>query len=139
MFRPLRRFAGAVLVLATALMAASCESETPTEPEQPDPVTDTFTGSLARNGAATFPFTVSAAGSITATIATLEPTSSAVVGLSLGTWNGTACNIVIANDNASQGTVVLGQTTGGGSLCVRIADVGQLADPVNYTITVVHP
>jgi hypothetical protein len=139
MFRPLRRSAGAVLVLAAALMAASCESETPIEPEPPDPVTDTFTGNLARNGAATFPFTVSAAGSITASIVTLDPNSSAIVGLSLGTWNGTACNIVIANDNASQGTVVLGQTTSGGSLCVRISDVGKLTDPVNYTITVVHP
>ena len=140
MFRSLRRGAGALLMLAAAtLTAAGCESDPPTEPDPPENVTDTFTGSLTKNGAATFPFTVSAAGTITAAIATLEPETTASVGLSLGTWNGTACNVVIANDQAVQGSSVIGQTTGGGSLCVRIFDTGKIVDPLNFTITVVHP
>ena len=72
-------------------------------------------------------------------LATLEPESATVVGLSLGTWNGTACAIVIANDAAVQGTIVLGQTTGSGSLCVRIFDVGNVVDPLDFTINVIHP
>jgi hypothetical protein len=139
MFRPFRRH-GALLALVTAvLVAPGCESEPPTTPTPPENVTDTFTGSLTKNGAATFPFTVTAAGGITAALASLLPESTVAVGLSLGTWNGTACNIVIANDNAVQGTSVLGQTTSGGSLCVRIFDVGKVVDPLEFTITVVHP
>ena len=57
----------------------------------------------------------------------------------LGTWNGTACATVIANDNAMQGNAVIGAVTGAGTLCVRIHDVGKLTASLNYTLTVVHP
>jgi hypothetical protein len=76
---------------------------------------------------------------VTATLTTLEPDSSLVVGLSLGTWNGQVCQIVLANDSATQGTVITGAVSSFGSLCVRIYDVGNLTGPINYEITVVHP
>jgi hypothetical protein len=140
MVRSFRGRHGALLVLVAALIGApACESETPVTPTVPDPTTDTFTGRLTKNGAATFPFTVKAGGNISASLATLGPDSTTVVGLSLGTWNGTACAIVIANDAAVQGTIVLGQTTGSGSLCVRIFDVGNVVDPLDFTINVIHP
>ncbi len=81
------------LLLAGAVSVSACSNSTtniPTQPSQPNYVTDSFDGSINRNGAATHPFSVSSAGVITATIQTVSD-SSKRIGLSLGTWNGTAC------------------------------------------------
>ena len=61
------------------------------------------------------------------------------MGLTLGTWNGEGCQSVIANDRASQGTVVIGTASTTGNLCVRVYDAaGTLAQPTDYEIQVVH-
>jgi hypothetical protein len=102
--------------------------------------TDTFSGTLTPNGAGTEPFSVAAFGSVVATITKLEPDATVVVGLSLGTWNGAACAVVVSNDKASQGTNVSAQASGAGRLCVRIFDAaGTLPEPTTYELTVVHP
>jgi len=89
------------------------------------------------NGAVTQPFVVLTAGSVVARIAALEPTD-AVVGLSIGSWNGVACQIVLANDNAANGASVTGTATVTGNYCVRVYDVGKLTQAAGYQITVTH-
>jgi hypothetical protein len=69
----------------------------------------------------------------------VAPDSAIVMGLSLGTWNGAACQIVLANDNATQGTVVTALASSLGSFCVRVYDVGRLVEPTSYELQVVHP
>src|SRR5687767_7804547 len=62
------------LLALAALGAAGCDEETapPTTPTTPTPtVTESFNGSLSRNGAVTFSFTVGATGQVTATLTTL--------------------------------------------------------------------
>ena len=59
--------------------------------------------------------------------------------MSLGTWNGIACQIVIANDKASSGTVVTGTASAIGNLCVRIYDIGEVSGTASYSISVFHP
>ena len=137
-----RSFRGGLVLLAlVALGAAGCDEDTtPTTPTTPTPtVTESFGGTLNRNGAVTFSFTVAATGQVTATLAELG--SSAVpVGVSLGNWNGTTCQIVLANDNAVQGTFVTGTMTATGDLCARIYDAsGNLETPVTFRVEVVHP
>jgi hypothetical protein len=138
-----RRFLPALFaVLLPALAMTACGSDeptTPTNPTTPTTVTETFSDSIGRNGARTHNFSSSASGAVTATLTTLAPDSALVVGFSLGTWNGSVCNIVLANDAATQGTVVTGGVSSFGSLCVRIYDVGNITDPISYEITVVHP
>lgn len=121
--------------------AAACGDDptTPTTPTPPATVTETFSGSVTRNGAATHTFATQASGTVTATLTTLAPDSALVIGLSLGTFNGSACQLVITKDDATQGTIVTGGVSTLGSLCVRIYDVGNITDPVTYDITVVHP
>jgi hypothetical protein len=60
--------------------------------------------------------------------------------VSLGTWNALAntCQIVLANDNATQGASILGTASGPGDFCVRVYDVGRLQGATEYTLTVVH-
>ena len=132
------RFPLAALV-AAVLFTSAC-SNTPTTPSTPTTttVTDTFSGTLSRNGASSYAFSVSAAGFVYATLTTVAD-STTVVGLSLGTWTGTSCTVVLSNDQAVQGTTVTGSVTGIGTLCARVYDVGKVASPLDYQITVVHP
>ena len=129
----------ALVCVLTAACGGDDEPTTPTGPTPPANVTVNFTGTITRNGANTHPFTTDA-GTITATINTLSPDSTAIVGLILGTWNGTTCQTVIANDRATQSSSVIGTASGSGSLCIRIYDAnGELAGPTAYDVQVVHP
>jgi hypothetical protein len=141
MFRLLnRRFFG-VLLLATAL--AGCDDEPgPTTPTPSEPKTDTFSGTVTPNGAATHNFATAGSGAVTATLRAIGGDNSLVVGLSLGNWNTTTsvCTILLANDAATGGSVVSGTMTGIGSLCVRVYDVGNIpTGGAAYTVEVVHP
>jgi hypothetical protein len=101
-------------------------------------VTDTFSGTLTVNGGVTHAFGVQTGGRVTITLTTLTP-DDAIIGLSLGTWNGAACAIGIANDSAAKGAVVIGNVSGLGNLCVRVYDAGSLARSTSYEVEVVHP
>ena len=126
-----------LLVSATAACGDS-DNPTPTAPTAPTTVTVTFSGSLNRQGANTHPFTTDG-GTVIATLTTVSPDSAVTLGLSLGTWNGAACQTVIANDRAVQGTTVVGGATGSGNLCVRLYDIGSITQQTSYEVTVVHP
>lgn len=60
------------------------------------------------------------------------------VGLALGTWSGTTCTIVLANDVAGVGGLVSGVVQGAGTLCARVYDVGRLEIPTTFSIDVTH-
>lgn len=139
--RSISRGGLALLVLATLGLAA-CDNtpdDTSTTPTTPTTsVTETFSGTINPNGGATHAFAVSTGGTVTATLTTITPEDS-VSGLSLGTWNGALCQVVLANDNAVQGTVVPGTVSSVGALCVRISDTGKLIGATDYTVTVDHP
>jgi len=132
----------AVLVAAVACNDSSSDSTTPTLPTTPT-LTETFTGTLTQNGAATFPFGVNAAGPVTATLANLQPVDGSApvaVGLGLGTWNGAICNVTLSNDASLSSATVPAQAAQLGNFCVRIYDAtGQVTVPETYTITVFHP
>ena len=136
----LRLMCALCVSLGIAAGTTGCGGNTPVTPTPtPDPVTVLFDGTLNQSSAATHRFTSQFAGEVRATLTAVQPDSATVVGLSLGTWNGNSCTIVIAKDNAVQGNLVIGNVTGIGELCVRIYDVGLLVEPTTYEITVVHP
>jgi hypothetical protein len=139
----LHRGMAATIALASLLAGACGDDETtpttPTTPTIPVTTTETFSGDLKVNGAATHVFLVTSAGTVTVQLTTIDPSSSPVFGVSLGTWNGTACQTVIANDAAALNAIVTGNVTAATSLCARVYDAGKLTDPLTYTITVIHP
>ncbi len=109
-----------------------------------NPSTDTFTGTLSKNGAFTHIFTITTLGAVTVTIVNLSPSTSQIVGLSLGVWNGTACSTSpatggSATDIASTGTSITLNATAAGNLCARLYDVGFVTTPVLYTMQITHP
>lgn len=130
-------------VLAAALLAAACDAEDPfeipTSPTPPTIYTETFSGTISRNGAQTHPFNTQASGRVTVTLTALAPDNTVQVGLALGTWNGSACQLVITKDDAVESDVVTGDVSTLGSLCVRVYDAGALTGPTDYEVEVVHP
>lgn len=127
-------------VLTAAVMLAGCSEDAVTTPptETPAIVSETFSGSVTVNGAFTHPFTVSRAGSVVAQVTALAPDDTITLGVALGTWNGLACQVVIANDTAKLATAVQGTATAPGSLCVRLYDVGGLGAATSYDVKVDH-
>ena len=137
----------AAMVAVASLMAGACGNDTtttptvPTNPITPVTTTETFSGNLTVNGAVTHVFLVSSLGTVTVQLTAIDPPGSPVIGLSLGTWNGTGCTVGsgLFNDSAALNAIVTANVTAATSLCARVYDVGKLTDPLSYTITVVHP
>ena len=129
------------LLLLAPLATSACGSDAPTAPTEPTPVavTETFSGTLTPNGGQTSPFAVQRAGTVTARISALAPDETVKVGLSIGTWNGTACQLIITNDNATLNSAVTGTAQQTGLFCARVYDaLGTLTANTDYTIEITH-
>ena len=125
-------------LLCSILLVGACDDPPDPGPSEPPPteINETFAGTVTVNGAQTHSFSVTRAGSATARFASMS-ISDAVVGLSLGTWNGQACALQITNDNATASSTITG-TASVGAFCVRVYDVGKLTGPLDYEVTVTH-
>jgi hypothetical protein len=131
-----------VCLVPIAALAFGCSGDINDFPTTPDPVivTETFTGTLTVNGAATHNVFTGATGAVSATLTSLGENAPAKVGFSMGTLAGATCTVVLHNDNAVVTSNLIGTVqTLAGSLCVRVYDVGSLTEPVSYTFTVTHP
>ena len=133
---------GCLAVLTAALLSGGCDQEintTPTTPTNPTLVTETFAGTITPNGAQTFTFAITSAGTLTASLRTFGP-DSITIGLALGTFNGVSCQHQIANDVLNIGQAVTGSASGAGTLCVRIYDARATVTQLNaFEILVIHP
>jgi hypothetical protein len=130
------------LVAILAVGVAACDDDTPTTPNNPrDPVTETFTGEVTQSGVKIHTFSTAGSGTVTVTLKQVAPDSALVVGLSLGNWGGSSCQVVFDNAAATQGFAMPPATMSGiGDLCVRVYDVGNIGTtPASYTVEVVHP
>jgi len=140
MRRSISRTLLAVVAVAATAWACGGTTNNPFYPTPPDPQTVTFDGTLAPNGAQTFPFPANYSGTVTATLTSFGPDSTTAVGLALGTWSGSVCTLVVTNDSITQGGVVTATSSSAGSLCVRISDpAAVLTKATPFTITIVHP
>ena len=142
MLRPTRI---AVLLLLATLAAGCGDTDPPTSPGGPETtapeITESFADTVTINGAKTHTFIVSRPGAVTARIAGTAEGETDTIGLSLGTWNGVVCQIILANDNAtlnSTTATVTGTASSAGNFCVRVYDVGKLTRSLAYVVTVVH-
>jgi hypothetical protein len=130
------------LLLIAGLGMAACGSDNPVEPTDPAPlpVTETFSGILNINGAVTYPFLATASGTVNLTLNSLDPNpENTRIGLALGTWNGTVCQIILANDSSFVSTVVTGANTAAAFLCARVSDVGKITANTTFSVTIEHP
>jgi hypothetical protein len=141
--------AGVAAAVALLAVATACSDNTLSQLASasnpaPNPQTEVFTGTLSTNGAFQHIFTTTTLGAVTVSITSLAPTSSQIVGLSLGVWTGSQCSTSpqtggAANDTATTGSSITLNATAAGNLCARLYDVGFVTTPVLYTMTITHP
>jgi len=128
------------LVVALALAAASCASDTQVPPAPtavPASITDTLTGTLTVGGTSAQPFTVQQTGHLTVTLNSVTP--AAAVGIGIGTPSAGGCAVVSSQSPVVPGTTVaMSGIALSGNLCVSVFDVGNLVETVTYTLTVFH-
>ena len=130
------------LVAFVAVFAITACSD-PVVPAAPTPVaptiTETFTGTLLQGGSNSHPFSVQQIGGIRVSITKIEPSAAVSVGVGTpSTASGTCLAITSLTAVASAGTQISGTATIAGSFCVAVTDIGNLVEPVTYTITVLH-
>ena len=131
------------LLLGACSGSSTTTSTTPTTPTTtPTLVTETFSGSIAQNGTAVYPFAVtSTGGSLMAGYTSLSPSSVTALGMGLGAWDGTTCGLNLTqNDVARSGNTAFSGTASAANYCVRVYDGGNVpADTTaSFTLQVQH-
>ena len=115
----MRSFILRLLFLQLAAATFGCGGDIANLPTTPDPiiVTDTYTGTVTVNGAATQYAFTTATGTIVATLTSLGDNPPAKIGFSMGTLAGATCSVVLHNDAA----VVTSTLTGRVGYCCAAA------------------
>jgi hypothetical protein len=129
-------------VLAVAVLSvAGCSGDSPTGPTPTfgATTTETFSGSIAIGASSTHAFTATTGGVITITIGTVAPTSSTLLRLGIGTWDGGLCTVVLTTPQASQGLAYEASITAGGNYCITLSDPGTFLEEMAYSVQVAHP
>jgi hypothetical protein len=133
------------LALGLALLGAACggsSSSTTATTTAPTTTlsTETFTGTVAARGSAVHGFTTAATGAVTVVLTAASPPPTVVMGVGIGTPNGSACPLLsgASTNTAAGGGPAPGIVTAG-AFCVIVYDVGNQTAPVTYTVTVNHP
>jgi hypothetical protein len=139
-----------VLAASTALAAACGGSDNTSTVTAPTGTvsTETFTGTLNPPVGGVFQanihsFTVTTAGgSINVTLVSAGPPPTIQLGLALGNPSSTGtCSIIPGfSQQTSAGSTaqISGAGAPAGAYCVAVGDVGNVLQPVSYTITVAH-
>jgi hypothetical protein len=133
------------LALVFALAAAACgggSSSTGTTTTPSVPVkTDTFNGTVTIHGSDSHTFSVSQTGEVDVTLTAAGPPSTIVMGLGVGTSDGSTCTLLAGastNTQAGSAAQLMGKVSAG-TLCVQVSDVGNQTETVTYAVTVAHP
>lgn len=136
---------------AVAVLAAGCGKNTPTSPTTTttpttavaDPsISETFAGSLPVSGARFYAFEVTAYGTVNVTLDRVGggavPTT-VWIGVGLGVPDGTDCSTNTSLNTQSGGGPHVSSTLAAGTYCARVYDIGNLAAPAAFSVTIAHP
>lgn len=127
------------LLLATLVATAGCGSST-TSPTATTSV-ESFASRLQEKGSAWRSVTVATAGDVTMQLVSVTQ-ADVVMNLGIGTISGTQCVIAASVDTAANASAIapqLTRTVPVGTYCVRLADIGNLTQIVDFTIRIEKP
>ena len=133
----LRSCLAGALLLSTAA-AVACDNS-PTLPDGPRTVTETFANLLARGGATSRSFEVRDAGDVTMTLTTLG-VSDVEVGIAIGRNEGDigACSRDFTEVTSVAAARTISRRFEPGKYCATVYDIGQLPISTNFVATVEH-
>ena len=135
----IRRLFAALVAVALAMGGTGCNFFKDSEPDVPATTTETFSGTLAAQGASIYTFTVAKSGQVSITLTSVGPTATTPVGLGIGTGTGTVCTLTSSTPMAIAGStaqITVNQTPG--TYCLKVYDAGTLAASLTFTVTIVH-
>lgn len=127
------------LLLASLAVASGC-GKTVTEPIATTTV-EQFSSRLQEKGSAWRSITVTTAGNVMLQLVAVTQ-ANAVMNIGIGTISGTQCVLAASVDtvaNAAAVTPQLTRTVSTGTYCVRIADIGNLTQLVEFTVRIEKP
>jgi hypothetical protein len=127
------------LLLASLVAVSGCDSDT-TEPEATS-IIETFASRLQEKGSAWRSVTVPRAGDVTMQLVSLTQVD-AKMNLGIGTISGTQCVILASVDTVANASAVAPQlvrTVSQGTYCVRLADIGNLTQLVDFSVRIERP
>src|SRR5262245_35260881 len=141
-----------IRVALVAFLATGCKHNTTTSPTTTTTTTTTssaapttteeFDGTLGVGATAFYPFTVSQAGSVTATLVSISGAAvpaTVQVRLGIGAPDDAGGCTTTTMSLVSSASPVLSATENPGSYCANITDVGNLAGSATFVITIAHP
>jgi hypothetical protein len=127
------------LLVASLVAASGCDSDT-NEPLITSTV-ETFASRLQEKGSAWRSVNVTKAGDVKMQLVSLTQTD-AKMNLGIGTISGTQCVIAASVDTVANGAEVapqLTRTVATGTYCVRLADIGNLTQLVDFSVRIEKP
>jgi hypothetical protein len=142
-----------LILLTLALTTAGCGGNSTTSPSSTTSIaspteTETFAGTLPVGGFSFYSFVVIQNGTVNVTLVSVSAAAgvsgsdvpaTVPLGLAIGTPSGTGCgggtvtNTVAGTDPPVTGTYKPGR------YCVNVSDVGSLAAPASFIVTIAHP
>ncbi len=129
------------LLLLSIVMVAACDdagtSTEITRPDTPPASLVSFSGTLKLLATDTYLFSVAQSGYVEVTLVGLAAPAGTQVSLAIGTPGVTGvCQAAYTVTAAAGPSAQIIGTGLAGQLCLTITDLGQLADPALYTVTV---
>jgi hypothetical protein len=135
-------------LLTLALTTAACSGNSATSPSSTSTtvasptMTETWPDTLPVGGSKFYTFKVSQNGTVNVTLVSVSVSdvpSTVALGVAIGTPSGTGCTGgTITNSSAGTDPQVTG-TYSPGRYCVNVSDVGNLAAPAAFIVTIAHP
>ena len=133
-------------VLALALLSAACsDTESPTAPSDTvasPTTTETFSGTLQVGGSSFYSFLVTENGTVNVTLVSVSGTdvpSTVTLGVAIGAPSGTGCSGGTVTSTPAGTDPQVSGTYSPGRYCVNVSDVGNLAAPAAFIVTIAHP
>ena len=136
--------AGGLAALAAGVAACGGSTTSSTVAPSGPVVTQTFNGTINPGGVAVYSFQVATPGTISVTMTSAGPPPTIMMGLGIGNPDANGNCIFLAGGTTNQAVAstttpqLSGSLPSSGAYCVEIADIGNAAGPITYSIAVSH-
>lgn len=137
-----RRIVCAALMLVGVACSEDVETPTSASDAAAGPVTILFSGTLQPRASRFYSYTLAAAGSVSALLASVERNGvpqTSLLEIGIGSPAGTGCAVIMSANVPASLVPQLRHDAGAGTYCVRVADTDGLSAPTTFTIRVIHP
>jgi hypothetical protein len=126
----------------TAETPTSATTTTTTTTVASPTTTEEFTGTVSVGGSSFYSFTVAENGTVNVTLASVGGAgvpSTVWMGLGVGTPSGEDCSTTTLTNGPAGSSPQVSTVYAPGIYCVKVADIGNLAQPATFTVTIAHP